>query len=570
MNRKYVFVSGGVISGVGKGIASASIAFLLKSYDLKISLIKADPYLNVDAGTMNPLEHGETFVLEDGFETDMDMGHYERFTGELFSRMNSMTSGAIFQRILDKERALEYAGKFVTIGSHVPEEIINWITQVGEDSKADVVIIEIGGTVGEYEQALFLEANRIMKVKNHNDVIHVHVSYLPVPGTLGEMKSKPVQMSVKLLNQNGINPDFIIARAKYPIDDIRREKLSRYCTVEKENVISAPDIDNIYEVPINFEKDLIAAKIVKYFGFNDKHRDGLYTRWVEKYEKINNPEKKVKIALVGKYYKSGDFDLKDSYVSVLEAVKHAAWEFAAEPDIEWFIADELEDDKSLAKKLSEVDGIIVPQGWGSRGSEGKVKAIKIARENKIPYLGLCYGMQMATIEFARNVAGLENANSEEVNSKSPHLVVHMMEEQKKLIAKQKYGGTIRLGAYPCRVEEGTILEALYKKYPNDLFNDLPVVQERHRHRYEFNNKYREQLEEKGLVISGTSPDGLLVEAIELPKDVHPFFVATQYHPELKSQLLQPHPIFLGFVEAALENSKGKGIVKGEGKGKKSQ
>ncbi len=552
MKRKYIFVSGGVISGIGKGVASASIAFLLKSYGLKVTMIKADPYLNIDAGTMNPLEHGETFVLEDGFETDMDIGTYERFTGLLFTRENSMTSGAVFQRVLDKERALGYQGRFVTIGRHVPEAIIDWVENVGKRDKADIVIIEIGGTVGEYEQALFLEANRIMKIKNPKDIVHIHLSYLPVPGTLGEMKSKPVQTSVRLLNQCGVHPDFLLARANQPIDDIRREKLSYYCVVKSEHVISAPDTNNIYEIPLNFDKDHLAEKILKHLGVKKVRNEANYNNWVKKYRSISKPKKKVKIAIVGKYYKSGDFDLKDSYVSVIEAVNHAAWELKVEPVVEWFIADDLENDKDKQEELKKVDGIIVPQGWGSRGAEGKLVAIKIARENKIPYLGLCYGMQMAVIEFARNICGMNKANSEEVDPKTKYQVIHLMPDQKKLLENQKYGGTIRLGAWPCNIKRGTTLEKCYKKYSNPIYEKLPIVDERHRHRYEFNNLYREQLEKCGLIISGTSPDGNLVEAIELPKEIHPFFVGTQYHPELKSHFLYPHPLFMGFIDAMVK------------------
>ena len=552
MNRKYVFISGGVISGVGKGIASASVGFLLRSYGVKVTMVKADPYLNIDAGTMNPLEHGETFVLEDGFETDMDMGHYERFIGQIFSRPNSVTAGAIFKRVLDKERSLKYDGRWVSMDSHVPHEIINWIEEVGEKDDAEVVVIEIGGTVGEMGQSIFLEANRIMKAMNHHDVVHMHVSYLPIPGTLGEMKSKPVQISVKLLNEAGINPDFIIARARVPIDDIRREKLSRYCVVPKEQVISAPDIDNIYEVPLNFEKDNITKSLLHLLQIEGKRRGRMYTKWADKYQKIRSAKNTIKIGVVGKYFKSGDFDLQDSYVSVLEALKHASWEFGVEAQVEWFVADEFNGKGSMSKRMKELDGMIVPQGWGSRGAEGKLKAVQLAREQKIPYLGLCYGMQMAVIEYSRNLLGLKKANSEEVDPDSPDQVIHLMEAQKKLIKKQQYGGTIRLGAYPCKVVKGTLLHSLYKEYKNDLYQNLPVVQERHRHRYEFNNDYRKSLTDAGLVISGTSPDDMLVEAIELPKEVHPFFVGTQYHPELKSQLIQPHPIFMGFVKACLE------------------
>ena len=544
---KFIFVSGGVISGIGKGIAAASIGFILKSYGLKICMVKADPYLNVDAGTMNPLEHGETFVLEDGFETDMDMGSYERFTGEMFERLNSMTGGAVFHNVITRERALGYDGRWVSVDYHVPREIIRWIREISEKRKADVTIIEIGGTVGEIGNSLFLEANRVMKIKEPCGVIHVHVSYLPLPTNIGEMKSKPVQMSTKVLNESGINPDFIIARSEQGIDKIRKEKLSHYCVVKPENVISAPDVDSIYEVPLNFEKDKIGEKIIQEFGFKAKKSD-LFARWKKRYEASLSPKKKIKVGMVGKYYKSGDFDLKDSYVSVIEALKHAAWAQNSDVDIEWFVSEDLEENESEIERLKSMDGIIVPQGWGKRGVEGKVKAVQIAREEKIPYLGLCFGMQMAVIEFARNVVGLEDANSEEVNAKSKNKVIHLMENQKEYLKKNLYGGTIRLGAWPCELKKGSFLQQLYKDYGNDLFKKYDVVDERHRHRYEFNNDYKDKLEKAGLVFSGNSPDGKLVEAIELPKEIHPFFVGTQYHPELKSQFLNPHPIFMGFVK----------------------
>jgi len=545
---KYVFVSGGVISGIGKGITASSIAFLLKSYGQKITMIKCDPYLNVDAGTMNPLEHGETFILEDGFETDMDIGSYERFVNESFSRPNSMTCGAILKQVIKDERSLAYEGKWVSLDYHVPLEIVNWLEDVGKKSKADIVIIEIGGTVGEIGNSLFLEANKQMKVKYGDDVLHVHVSYLPIPNTLGEMKTKTVQISVQLLNGHGILPDFIIARAERALDEPRRDKLSRYCSVKIDHIISAPDVKNIYETPINFEKENLAKNILKTFNIKPKETN-LFKKWKEKVNNINNFKEEVNIGIVGKYYKSGDFSLKDSYVSVLEAIRHACWEKKVKPNIHWLIADGLEKDKKKQKELLSMDGVIVPQGWGSRGSEGKIKAIQLVRENKIPYLGLCYGMQMAVIEFSRNILGLKDANSEEINPESKNQVIHLMNSQKKKIKNKEYGGTIRLGAYPCKVEKGTLLEEMYKKYSNVLFDDLPIVQERHRHRYEFNNEYREELKEKGLILSGISPNGKLVEAIELPREVHPFFIGTQYHPELKSRFLMPHPLFLGFIEA---------------------
>jgi CTP synthase len=553
---KYIFVSGGVISGIGKGISAASVGFILKSYGFKITMIKADPYLNVDAGTMNPLEHGETFVLEDGFETDMDIGSYERFVNESFSRPNSMTCGAVLEKVIKDERSLAYDGKWVSLDYHVPDVIINWIKKVGTDSKADITIIEIGGTVGEIGNSLFLEANKIMKIEKPDDVIHIHVSYLPVPGTLGEMKSKPVQISTRLLNSNGISPDFIIARSKEGIDDVRKEKLSRYCFVKTEHIISAPDTRCIYEIPLNFKKSDIGKNILKTLHLKPK-TTSLFTEWEKKFKRMKKLKKSLNIGIVGKYYKSGNFDLKDSYVSVVEAINHACWQLGFKPNIHWIVADDINRRKELQKEILKLDGLIVPQGWGRRGAEGKIRAIQIARENKIPYLGLCYGMQMAVIEYCRNVVGIKNANSEEVNSKSKNYVIHLMQDQKKLLKEGKFGGTIRLGAWPCKIQEGSLLESMYIKYKNEQYHDLPIVMERHRHRYEFNNEYRQQVQEAGLILSGKNPKDTLVEAIELSRDVHPFFIATQYHPELKSRFLSPHPLFMGFIHASSKRRKSK-------------
>ena len=552
---KYIFVSGGVISGIGKGISAASVAFILKSYGFKITMIKADPYLNVDAGTMNPLEHGETFVLEDGFETDMDIGSYERFVNESFSRPNSMTCGAVLEKVIKDERSLAYEGKWVSLDYHVPDEIITWIKGVAKESDSDICIVEIGGTVGEVGNGLFLEANKIMKIENPQDVLHIHVSYLPIPGTLGEMKSKPVQISTKLINGFGLHPDFLIARSKPGIDDVRKEKLSRYCFIPVEHIISAPDAGNIYDIPINFEEAHIGKNILKAFNLKPKTKGILLKAWKEKIKNMHAIEKSVDIGIVGKYFKSGKFDLKDSYVSVLEAINHASWELGYNTNIHWIVADELDKDKELQNKILEMDGLIVPQGWGSRGAEGKIRAIQIARENQIPYLGLCYGMQMAVIEFCRNVLGIKDANSEEVNPKTKNPVIHLMEDQKMILKNGKFGGTIRLGAWPCKISKGSLLESLYLKYPSELFNKLPIVMERHRHRYEFNNEYKHMVEAKGLHLSGKSPDGKLIEALELDSKLHPFFIATQYHPELKTRFLTPHPLFLGFIQAAVKRQK---------------
>ncbi len=550
--KKYIFVSGGVISGVGKGVTAASLGFILKSYGVKVTSIKADPYVNVDAGTMNPMEHGETFVLEDGLETDMDLGHYERFIGDLLTKENYMTTGSVYQSVINRERALGYDGKCVEVVPHVPGEIINRIGSALKRHRAEVVIFEIGGTVGEYQNALFLEANRILKQANPDDVVHVHVSYLPIPSTLGEMKTKPTQISVRMVNNYGIFPDFIVARGTHLLDEIRRKKLAYFCNLNSKRVISAPDVKSIYDVPVNFEKEKVGKLILESLGIKKAKRGRLFDEWKSRTNKIKELTKKVNISIVGKYYKSGDFSVKDSYVSVIEAIKHASWQLGVIPEIKWFIADGFEKDKSKQKELLNSDAIIIPQGWGSRGVEGKLEAVRIARENKIPYLGLCFGMQMAVIEYARNVVGLKKANSEEVDPKTPHPVIHLMNSQKELIAKKHYGGTIRLGAWPCKIDKSSLMYSVYNKYKNPIFKKSALVAERHRHRYEFNLAYRDSLAKAGLNIAGVSPDGLLVEAIELDPSKHPYFIATQYHPELKSQFLNPHPLFLGLVENAIK------------------
>ncbi len=536
MATRYIFVTGGVISGLGKGITTASIGKILQSRGFKVTAIKCDAYVNLDAGTMNPMEHGEVFVTDDGIETDQDLGHYERFLNIDLSRSNYTTTGQIYASVIQRERNLEYGGKCVEVVPHVPEELIRRITQAGEDFKADFVIVEIGGTVGEYQNILFLEAARLMSHQMPGKVIHVHVGYLPLPSSIGEMKSKPVQNSIRSLNSVGIQPDFVVCRSEKPIDDVRKAKIAMFGNIAKEDVISNPDVGSIYEIPLILEDQGMGDRILHKFGL--KARKGKLQEWKNLIKTLKTVKKEVKIGIVGKYFRVGDFSLEDSYVCVIEAIKHAAWSLNLKPTIAWLDSGDIE--KNGAKSLEGFDGIIVPQGWGSRGSEGKIVTIRHAREHKIPYLGLCFGMQHAVIEFARNVCGLQNANSEEVNPKTPHPVIHIMDYQKKLVAKRQYGGTIRLGAYPCELKPKSKLAKLY--------DNKPEISERHRHRYEFNNKYRARLEKAGMVFSGLSPDGKLVEAIELPD--HPFFVGTQYHPELKSRPNHPHPLFVGFLQAA--------------------
>ena len=544
-STKYIFVVGGVMSGVGKGVTVASIGRILQSRGYNVSAIKIDPYVNVDAGTMNPVEHGEVFVTEDGDETDQDIGNYERFLNKNIYRENYMTTGRVYSSVIQKERNLEYGGKCVQVVPHIPQEVMGRIKKAVEKTKAEIMVIEIGGTVGEYENLLFLEAARMMKLYHPNDVVFVMVSYLPVPSTIGEMKTKPTQHAVRNLNSAGIQPDFIIARSAATIDGPRREKLAIHCNVPKENVIAAPDIDSIYEIPINYEKDNLGELLLNKMRLKIKKQD--MNEWRRMVNVVKNAKQEVNIGIVGKYFATGDFCLSDSYISVIEAIKHACVANKCKAKLSWINTEEIE--KKGTASLKQYDGIIVPQGWGSRGSEGKIKTIKYCRENKKPYFGLCYGMQMAVIEFARDVLYFKDANSEEVDSKTKHPVIHIMPGQKELLAKKQYGGTIRLGGWPCKIVSGTHLAAAYKK----KFGNKEVVSERHRHRYEFNNEYRELFEKKGLRVAGTSPDGSIVEAVEITN--HPFFVGTQFHPEYISRPLDPHPLFVEFVKVCLKKKK---------------
>ena len=542
---KYVFVVGGVISGVGKGITSASIGRILVSKGYNVGAIKIDPYINVDAGTMNPTEHGEVFVTEDGDETDQDIGNYERFLNKNIYRENYMTTGRVYESVIQKERNLEYKGKCVEVIPHIPMEIRDRIHRAVDKTKAEIMLIEIGGTIGEYQNLLFLEAARMMKLYEPDNVVFVMVSYLPIPNKIGEMKTKPTQHAIRELNSAGIQPNFIIGRSRIKLDEKRRKKIAINCNIAIEDVISAPDVESIYEVPINFEKDNLGARILEKFNLKPRQKD--LTDWRKMAERQQDSKKEINIGMVGKYFSTGDFSLTDAYISVIEAMKHGGIENKCKVNLNWINTDDIS--KNGVKILKDFDGIIVPQGWGSRGSEEKIKSIQYARENKIPFLGLCYGMQMSVIEFARNVCGLEDAHSEEANKKTKNPVIHVMQAQKELIEKKQYGGTVRLGGWPCKIKEGTYLSKIY----NNKMDKDNIVSERHRHRYEVNNEYREILEKNGLIISGTSPDGTLVEAIEI-KD-HPFFVATQFHPEYISRPLDPHPLFCEFVKVCAKDKK---------------
>ena len=546
--RKYIFVVGGVMSGVGKGITASSIGVILQDRGFKVTSIKIDPYVNVDAGTMNPTEHGEVFVLNDGFETDQDMGNYERFLNISIPSDNYMTTGRVYLSVIEKERNLKYKGKCVQVVPHIPLEVISRIESAAEKANADIAIIEVGGTVGEYENILFVEAARMMELQNPDDVSCVMVSYLPVPSKLGEMKTKPTQHAVRALNSNGVQPNIIIARSSEPLDQVRKEKIALFCNMRPENVISAPDVESIYDVPINFEKDHLSDKLLASLRLKAK-KDSSLLEWKKFVATTKNTKKEVHIAIVGKYFSTGDFVLSDAYISVIEAIKYAAYTNGAKPILTWLSSEEFEgeNEKANLKTLSKYDGIIVPGGFGSRGIEGKLSVIKYAREHKIPYFGLCYGMQLLVIEFARNVLGLEVANTAEIDPSSPHLVIDIMPDQKKKMKEENYGGTMRLGAYPAVLKKGTIARKAY--------HGKPEISERHRHRYEVNPEYVVQMEKGGLVFSATSPDGVLMEIAELPEKTHPFFLGTQFHPELIARPLDPHPLFVEFVRVSLAQHK---------------
>lgn len=534
------------MSGVGKGIASSSIGKILQSKGFKVNPIKVDPYLNVDAGNMNPTEHGEVFVLDSGLETDQDMGNYERFLETDLGPDDYMTSGMVYKYVIEKERNLGYRGKCVEAIPHITEEIIRRWKKSADSHESDVSLIEIGGTIGDYQNAMFIESARILKIKHPQDVMFIMVSYLPVPGSLGEMKTRPTQNAVRQLNSYGVQPDIIIARGSVPLDHRRKEKIAFSCALPTENIISAPDIKSVYDVPLNFEKDKLGSVILKALHMRTKAHNGELNEWKKFVDKSKNAKRELNIAVIGKYFDTGDFVLSDAYVSVIEAVKFSSYWNNARTQLTWINSKEYETGKRKISELKNYDGIIVPGGFGETGIEGVIMAIKYARENKVPYLGLCYGMQLAVIEFARNVLGWKDAHTAEINPKSSCLVIDIMPEQKKLLEENKYGATMRLGAYRAVLKDGTTAHGAY---------GLKEISERHRHRYEVNPQYIKEIEKAGMVFSGTSPDGRLMEIAELPKEMHPFFLGTQFHPEFKARPLHPHPLFSAFIKTCLKTAK---------------
>lgn len=530
----WVVVTGGVISTLGKGVVSSSIGFLLKARGFSVDMVKIDPYINVDAGTMRPTEHGEVFVTFDGGETDQDIGNYERFLQQKISKNNNITTGQVYQKVIQNERDLTYDGKCVQIMHHIPQEIERRLRKAGENK--DVVVVEVGGTVGDYENIPFLETLRRMRLQGER-VQFVHVSYLPVPKTAGEMKTKPTQHSVKELNRQGISADFIIGRSTKPLDMPRKKKISLFCNVPIQNVISCPDLDSIYKVPLLFERERLDFRLLQKLGLNTKELTSRFDKW--KQFTNNRKGKPIRIGIVGKYFETGDFSLEDSYISVIEAIKHACKTHNVQHDVVWLSSLEYEESPEKLEELREFDGIIVPGGFGKSGVEGKIQAIKYVRENNIPFLGLCYGMQLAVVEHARNNLNMKDAHTTEIREDTPHPVISLLPEQIKLMEENKYGATMRLGEQEAALKKGTLT---YEAYGNEK------IFERHRHRYEVNPVYQDKLARKGLVISGIHPQKKLVEFIE--RDDCDFFVATQAHPEFTSSPLRPNPLFMKFVEVA--------------------
>lgn len=547
----FIFIAGGVMSGIGKGVATASIGKILQSKGFKVAAIKIDPYINVDAGTMNPVEHGEIFVTQDGVECDQDVGNYERFLDQNLTTDHYITTGRVYQAVINRERNLGYKGRCVEVVPDIPNEVISRIKKVAKISKADFILVEIGGTVGEYQNMLFLEAARMMKLQSPNNVRFILVSYLPIPKMIGEMKTKPTQYAVRSLNMAGIQPDIILARSIIPLDKPRKKKISIFCNILEEDVISAPDIKSIYEIPINFEKENLGNKILKKFKL--KPRKSNLEDFENLVKVINSVKVPVRIGIVGKYFKTGRFTLADSYLSIIEAIKHASWFYKNDPQIFWLDAESYEKSPKLLRELKNYDGVIIPGGFGSRGVEGKIKAIEFCRKNKIPFLGICFGMQLAVVEFARNVCKMKGAHSTEIMRHSKNPVIDVMPEQKSFLSKRKYGGTMRLGEYKCKIKPKTLTFKAYFGSRTAKTSNPGFCFERHRHRYELNNKFREILEKKGMIMAGINPEKDLVEIIELKN--HPFFVGTQFHPEYKSRPLKPHPLFREFIKIAIKIKK---------------
>lgn len=539
-NSKYIFVVGGVMSSVGKGVVASALGNILQSKGFRVANLKADMYVNIDAGTIRPAEHGEVFVGEDGIEADQDLGNYERFTDQVATRDNYITTGQVYYEVIRRERNLEYGGEDVEVYPDIPKEIIRRIEECQKKNKSEITIVEYGGTIGEYQILPFLEAARMMKSKNPGDVSVVMVSFLPTPKVLGEQKSKPTQYAIISLNSAGLSPDFVICRAEAPVAESIRKTISNICSIPEDRVVSAPDVYSIYDVPIHLDDQKLGENVLKTLSLKPRRTD--LKEWRAFSKKVKNLNKEVTIGVVGKYFNFKS--AKDTYISVMESIQHAAWNVGVKSKIMWLDSEKYESDKSKLSELDALDGIIVPGGFGERGTEGMILAANYARENKIPYFGLCLGMQILTIAYARNILKLEKANSLELDSKTPHPVIITMPDQIEKIKNKDYGATMRLGAYECILGEGTVAKDAYK---------AKKISERHRHRYEVNPEYIEKLEQGGLVFSGKSPNGVLMEIAELPKNAHPFYLGTQFHPEFKSRPLKPHPLFTAFITASVKS-----------------
>ena len=529
MSTKYIFVTGGVVSSLGKGIVAASLGKLLTARGFSVVIQKFDPYINVDPGTMSPFQHGEVFVTDDGAETDLDLGHYERFTGTNLGKINNVTSGSIYQTVINKERRGDYLGATVQTIPHITNEIKDRIKRAASQFTPDFLITEIGGTIGDIESLPFIESIRQFKSEvGYGNALSIHVTLIPYLPTSGELKTKPSQHSVSVLRSYGIQPEILVCRTSRPIPKKEKEKLALFCSVSKEAVIECKDLKSIYEVPLALEAQNMAGEVLK--RLNMLNRKPKLDSWIKLVERIKNPQKTYRIAIAGKYTK-----LSDAYISVVESLKHAGYQKEAQIDIKWIASDDCVDAKTTKEAMKDIDGVVIPGGFGVRGIEGKLNVIKYARENNIPFLGLCLGMQCAVIEYARNVVGLKGANSTEFNEQTSHPVIDLMLEQKGV---ESYGGTMRLGQYECRLKDKSVAQKAYKS---------DVIFERHRHRYEVNNEYRQQIEEKGLIFSGLSPNGQLAEIVEIPE--LDWFVACQFHPEFKSRPDKPHPLFVGLINA---------------------
>ena len=570
---KFIVIVGGVISGVGKGVTTASIGKILQEYGYKVTAVKIDPYINYDAGTLRPTEHGEVWVTDDGGEIDQDLGNYERFLNMDIPRINNITTGQIYKTVIDRERAGKYLGQTVQFIPHIPDEIKK---RIGESAKGyDFCLVEIGGTIGDYENIPFLFAMKSLEREiGKENIVYMLITYLPIPSHIEEMKTKPTQQAIRLLTEHGIIPDFIICRAKKALDDVRKKKIETYANIKSDHVISEPDIDTIYRIPLDLEKEKLGLKILKELNLKPKAKPN-WKEWKRLVDNIAHQNRKINIAIVGKYVDIGDYNLADSYISINQALQHASANLNVGVEISWVDSKLFENDKGRLSELKKYDGIIIPGGFGSSGVEGKINAIKFARENNIPFLGLCYGMQLAVVEFARNVCGMKDANTTEVNNKTKYPVIDILPQQKKLMEESRYGGTMRLGAYAAMLKENSSVLRLYKetgrlkedeKMALNLKNKKEesfrlgilekgknIILERHRHRYEVNPKLISELEERGLIFSGyhiRKDKTKLMEFIELPK--HKFFIATQAHPEFKSTLTDPAPLFYGFVKACIK------------------